>query len=115
MNRGSSNVPLVIAINVPTDLQEEVLAQKQVGRGRGVELKIFIDCTGYDSIGCGWVTRPVSVCLPVPLLWLVCLVASFCAHVLAGSEIFFYAAPSVRNSASCKVSYQTRSCLAHPL
>ena len=89
MKRCSSSVPLVTAIPVPTDLQEEVLAQKQVGRGRGVELKIFINCTGYDSIGCGWVTRPESVCLLVPLLWLVGLVASFCTHVHAGAEIFF--------------------------
>ncbi|KAK7098660.1 hypothetical protein V1264_002908 [Littorina saxatilis] len=36
----------------------EVLAEKQVNRGRGMELKIFIDCTGYDSIGCGILSGP---------------------------------------------------------
>ena len=37
--------------------KNEVLSSKQQspshGRSKGVELKIFIDCTGYDSIGCG--------------------------------------------------------------
>nr|KAG5691284.1 hypothetical protein BaRGS_017250 [Batillaria attramentaria] len=36
----------------------EVLEDKQVKKAKPVELKIFIDCTGYDSIGCGIVSGP---------------------------------------------------------
>ncbi|XP_076472086.1 uncharacterized protein LOC143301586 isoform X2 [Babylonia areolata] len=37
---------------------DEVLSEKQVNGGKGVELKIFIDCTGYESIGCGILSGP---------------------------------------------------------
>ncbi|KAL8561933.1 hypothetical protein ACOMHN_001259 [Nucella lapillus] len=37
---------------------DEVLSEKQVHGGKGVELKIFIDCNGYDSIGCGILSGP---------------------------------------------------------